>query len=438
MKRRKSAYELSASQVTTPAKAVSLFWRLAGRRRKPLGSVLDLGAGDCRFASGGSYSRYVGVEIDSRRSREAILPKNGELVHDCAFRHKGQDYDACIGNPPYVRHHYIERPWKEKAVAGIEDALGVTLKRNCNLYLYFLCLGLAKTHDNGLVAMIIPYEWVSRPSASPIREYIRGKKWNVSVYRFREQLFQGVLTTASVTIIDKGSTDGRWSFFDLDREFKVVPRRGPSESKEGVIGYEKRGNAWALRGLSPGTQKVFTLTEGERHHFGLKRTDVVPCVTTLREVPSSVRKLTRAAFKRHFIDAGSRCWLIKSYAKRISPTLKAYLKAVPPELRDTWTCHNQTPWFKFRPHPTPQLLVGSGFTRYGPKVVINTVGARAVGSVWGIHSASRLPERKLQQHLCGIDVEKRVVAHARHLKKIEVKQLNALLNAFNEHHRPRA
>ena len=285
--------------------------------------------------------------------------------------------------------------------------------------------------------MVIPYEWVSRPSSSPIREYIRAKKWNVAVYRFRERIFPGVLTTASITIIDKGSTDDKWSFFDLDREFNTVPRAGPAESKEGVINYEKRGSAWALRGLSPGTQKVFTLTEGERKHFGLKRTDVVPCVTTLRAVPPSLRTLTRAAFKRHFIDTGGRCWLIKSYAENISPTLRAYLKAVPTEIRDTWTCHNQTPWFRFRPQPTPQMLVGSGFTHYGPKVLVNTVGARAVGSVWGIHSASRLPKRKLQQHLYGIDVEKRVVAHAGRLKKIEVKQLNSLLNSFNECHRPK-
>ncbi len=433
MKRRKTAYELSASQVTTPEEAVSLFWRLTERRRKPLGSVLDLGAGDCRFARGGNYSCYVGVEIDSRRSSETVLPNNCQLIHGCAFRHNGQDYDACIGNPPYVRHHYIESPWKEKTVVRIEKALGVTLKRNCNLYLYFLCLGLVKTHGKGLVAMVIPYEWVSRPSASPIREYIRTKKWNVKVYRFRERIFQGVLTTASVSIIDKGSTDGSWSFFDLDQGFKIIPRSGPTDSKEGVIGYEKRGSAWALRGLSPGTQKVFTLTEGERKHFGLKSTDVVPCVTTLREVPSSVRTLTHAAFKKHFIEAGGRCWLIKSYAKKISATLKAYLEAVPAKLRDTWTCRNQRPWFQFLPHPTPQLLVGSGFTRFGPKVVINTVGARAVGSVWGVHSASRLPSRKLQQHLSGINIEKRVVAHASQLKKIEVKQLNALLNAFYEH-----
>lgn len=428
---RKTAYELSESQVATPKRVVSLFWRLARQERKQLGSVFDMGAGDCRFARGGNFQRYVGVEIDRKRSTAAVLPANGTLIHSCAFKHAGRGYDACIGNPPYVRHHDIESPWKEDTVSGIDAALGVTLHRNCNLYLYFLCLGLLRTHAKGLVALVIPYEWVSRPSAAPLRAYIRTKKWNVSVYRFKESIFEGVLTTASVTIIDKAKSDGRWSYFDLDRKFKVAARRGAAQARTGVIGYEKRGDAWALRGLSPGTQRVFTLTEGERNHNGLKRSDVVPCVTSLKNVPRSVRVLTHAAFQKYFVEAGARCWLIKSDARKISPTLRAYLNNVPAKLRDTWTCRNQTPWFRFRPHPKPQMLLGSGFTRFGPKVLVNTVGARAVGSVWGIHAKRLLRTRKLQQHLLGLDIEKRVVAHARQLKKIEVKQLNALLNHFH-------
>lgn len=432
---RKSAYELSESQVATPKKVVTLFWRLARQNRKQLGTVVDMGAGDCRFAQGGHYSRYVGVEIDRKRSLTAKLPRNGTLINTCAFRHANTGYDACIGNPPYVRHHDLESPWKEQTVERIETDLGVKLMRNCNLYLYFLCLGFLKTHERGLVAMVIPYEWVSRPSAGPVRQYIRDKKWNVTVYRFRERIFDGVLTTASISIIDKSTTAGKWSYYDLDGNFRIKARKGPAASRQGVIQYEKRGKAWALRGLSPGGQKVFTLTEGERRHNGLRMTDVVPCVTTLRGVPRSVQVLTPAAFRQHFVDTGARCWLIKSHLRKPSRTLKAYLDSVPPGLRDNWTCRNQTPWFRFRPHPTPQMLVGSGFTRFGPKVLINQVGARAVGSVWGIHSARKLPVRLVQQHLLGIDIEKRVVGHARQLKKIEVKQLNSLLNGFHEEKR---
>jgi hypothetical protein len=201
-----------------------------------------------------------------------------------------------------------------------------------------------------------------------------------------------------------------------------------------VLEYAKRGKVWGLRGMSPGSQKIFTLTEGERIHFGLKQTDVVPCVTTLKNVPPGLRILNKSSFRTHFVDAGARCWLIKSYATKRSDTLNAYLGSVPPAKRDNYTCRNQTPWFKFLPHPVPQLLFGSGFIKFGPKVLINAVGARAVGSVWGIHSAGKLRTRTLQEYLLGINFEQRVVPHARTLKKVEVKQLNAVLNAFSAEH----
>src|SRR6185312_17260283 len=105
---RKTAYELSESQVSTPKRVVSLFWRLARQERKHLGAVFDMGAGDCRFAKGGNFRKYVGIEIDRKRSTNAVLPTNGRLIHSCAFKHAEGDYDACIGNPPYVRHHHIE------------------------------------------------------------------------------------------------------------------------------------------------------------------------------------------------------------------------------------------------------------------------------------------------------------------------------------------
>jgi hypothetical protein len=431
-KHHKTAYELSESQVSTPPRVVSLFWRLAKARRNVFGKVLDLGAGDGRFAHDGHWQRYVGVEIDRNKSKDAVLPANARLIHNCAFKHRAESYDACIGNPPYVRHHDIESPWKEITVARLDHKLGIVLNKHCNLYLYFLCLALSKTKAGGLVALVIPYEWVSRPSAESLREYIRRHQWDVAVYRFQQPIFKDVLTTASVSIVDKNSRSGRWSFFDITPDFRVKRRNGVSDSKRGVLEYSDRGDVWALRGLSPGSQKIFTLTEGERLHFGLSRHDVVPCVTTLKDVPSVLKMLTKASFHKHFVDAGKRCWLIKSFRKTRSARLETYLCAVPQSARDNYTCRNQKPWFNFTTHPVPQMLVGSGFTKFGPKVLINSVGAQAVGSVWGIHSKRLLQHRRLQRHLLGIDFEKRVVAHARTLKKIEVKQLNTVLNNFTK------
>jgi hypothetical protein len=76
------------------------------------------------------------------------------------------------------------------------------------------------------------------------------------------------------------------------------------------------------------------------------------------------------------------------------------------------------------------MLFSSGFTAFGPKVLINSIGARAVGAVFGLHGAGKFPARRLQSYLLGINFETQVVAHARKLKKVEVKQLNTVLNSF--------
>ncbi len=430
MTHRRTVYEISESQVTTPEPVVSLFWQLTRQYRERLRSVLDMGAGDCRFARGGFFDHYVGVEIDKKRVAAAQPPTNGRIVHGCVFRHKGSDYDACIGNPPYARHHHIESRWKEQTVARVERELAVSLDKHCNLYLYFFCLGLLKTCEDGLIALVIPYEWVSRPSAKALREYIHRNRWNVAVYRFQMPIFDGVMTTASVSVVDKARHDGRWRYYDIAPGYRVVMRRGITDSKAGVLDYSERGPIWALRGLSPGTQKVFTLTEGERIRAGLSKRDVVPCVTTLRGVSLRLGTLSKAAFRKRFVKVGAKCWLIRSFEIERSSALDAYLEAVPEKHRLTYTCQNQTPWFNYHPHPVPQILFSSGFTSFGPKVLVNSVGAHAVGSVLGIHSRNKLPLRRLQAHLLEINFEKRVLAHAKTLKKVEVKQLNAVLNGF--------
>jgi hypothetical protein len=428
----RTAYELSRSQVATPSSVVSLFWQLTKQYRQRLKSVLDMGAGDCRFAKGGFFDRYVGVEIDEERVKVAKPPANGTIIRDCAFRHDASGYSACIGNPPYARHHDIESPWKENTIARLERELGVSLNKHANLYLYFFCLGLLKSLEDGLVALVIPYEWVSRPSFKGLREYIQRQKWSVAVYRFQMPVFEGVETTASISIVDKASSDGQWKYFDITPDYRVVPRHGITGSKKRILDYARRGSIWTLRGLSPGTQKIFTLTEGERIRAGLSKSDVVPCVTSLKEVPRKLRTLNRTTFDKYFVQAGEKCWLIRSHETIRSIELNTYLESVPEAKRQTYTCKHQTPWFNFKPHPVPQLLFSSGFTKFGPKVLVNSIGAQAVGSVYGIDSKKKLPVRRLQGYLLKYDFEKRVVAHSGHLKKIEVKQLNSVLNEFSK------
>src|SRR5262249_16428837 len=145
-------------------------------------------------------------------------------------------------------------------------------------------------------------------------------------------------------------------FHDISPAYKVVKRTGITDSKEGVLKYAERGPIWGLRGLSPGSQKIFALTEGERIRSGLSKQDVTPCVTSLRAVPRQLRVLSHTAFQKHFVEAGERCWLIRSDRPKRSEQLNVYLESVPPRKRSTFTCRNQQPWFKYQKHPKPQVL----------------------------------------------------------------------------------
>lgn len=425
-------YELRDSQVRTPPHIVSFYWDIVKRHRPKLPRVLDLGAGDARFSVGGHYKNYVGVELDPEAAAQAKLPHQGRLEISCAFRFDETGFDACIGNPPYVRHHDIESPWKGDTAARLSTELGISLDTHCNLFLYFIALGLIKTRDDGLIAMIVPFEWVSRPSSRSIRDLLVRNQWSVSIYRFQNDIFENVLTTACITLIDKRQRSGDWKFFDIKSDLSIQPRDGVSGTSHDVLAHSHRGEVWARRGMSPGSQAIFTLTEGQRIHFDLTLKDVIPCVTTLRKVPRSLRYLNKKSFKHHFVDAGCPCWLIKSTENRINKRVQAYLDGIPETMRQTYTCINQNPWYQYETFPTPEIFFQSGFTAFGPKVLINAIGAQAVGSVYGIHTERTISLRNLQEHLLQIDFESRVVAQAKTLKKVEVRQVNTVLRDWLE------
>ncbi|NWE53818.1 class I SAM-dependent methyltransferase [Brevundimonas sp. P7753] len=393
---------------------------------------MDFGAGDGRFAHHGEYSAYLGYEIDQDRCQGAALPNNASLVNQCAFQDVVEDADVCIGNPPFVRNQDLPLGWRAHASQVLKNRTGLSLSGLANAWQYFFLLSLTSCKADGLVALVIPYEWVSRPSVRDLRDYIRQKGWRVRVYRLVDTTFDSVLTTSSITIIDKSVSDGDWRFFEetADGAWAEMPSESGSES--GVIPYRRRGDIEAdapraIRGLSPGTQKVLTLTEPERVRFGLEiDTDVVPCVTTLRSVPSEVSRLDDVVFRRHFRDAGQKCWLIRTDAQP-GRNLLSYLNSVPAADYQTATCLERAVWWRFNMPPIPDVLMAQSFRDFYPKAIVNSVNARAIGGVCGVHNLGPARAEALATGLDGLNLRDRVVAHSNGLRKIEINQINAIL-----------
>lgn len=426
---------LDRCQVDTPTDVVEAVWRHIAERRHRVVKVVDFGAGDGRFARVGLYDTYIGYEIDLDRCKESKLPPRAIMVNRCAFSDTIEDADVCIGNPPYVRNQDLPEGWRERAAAVIRERTGVAISGLANAWQYFALLALASTKCDGLVALVIPFEWVSRPSARALRNYIRNNGWDVATHRLRDETFHGVLTTSSITLIDKRDASGRWEYFEEDHDGTYRGLLSPSGTKAGVLAYAKPRaksdlTVFVRRGLSPGTQEVLTLSEGERVRYGLQiDLDVVPCITSLRSLSPDSLTLTETVFRKQFRDKGMKCWLIRT-DRPLSSRLKAYLESVPTTKRATKTCLLREEWWKFAMPQQSSVIVASGFRGPRPKAVVNDIGVLAVGAVFGVYGLSGVQAKLFAKHVGSINLTGRIVSHSNGLSKLEPSQLHSLVHLF--------
>lgn len=423
---------LERCQVDTPDALVDLVWDHVKQYREEIGSVVDFGAGDGRFGKTGNYKKYVGYEIDA--SRSSAKAKGLKIINKCAFDSEISDADLAIGNPPFVRNQDLPPGWRDRAASVLLDRTGVRLSGLANAWQYFFLLSLSSLREDGLCAIVIPYEWVSRPSASVIRDYIRSAKWNVDVYRLVDEVFPSVLTTASITIVDKRRSKGRWRFFEETASGKFRKLSSETASKEGVLGYRRQRSCSELpfvkRGLSPGTQKVLVLTEGERVANGLRRgRDVVPCVTSLKPLSADIPCLNEDVFQAFYRLRGHKCWLIRT-DRTPSAALAGYLDSIPSTDYQTQTCLQREVWWKYTMPAVPDALISQTFKARFPKSVRNDLGARPVGGVSGIYNASSSQIDDICTGLHGLNLADRVVSYANGLKKIEINQLNWVFDQY--------
>lgn len=419
---------LKQCQLDTPTDIVQFVWKQVHARRRSAGRVLDIGAGDGRFGKYGNFEQYVGYEIDAKRI-PTFATSTYRVIHADALDATGI-WDVVVGNPPYIRNQDLRDNWRSRAVNLIEREVGLEVDLRANLYVYFIWLALLRTSEVGLVAQVVPAEWLVRPSARRLRKFIEENGWRVSVYLFDDarKLFPAVKMNLTLTIIDKAER-GNWQYFGLTDHLIEVPankRKGLAATLAPLPTHRRKTKGLrAARGLSPGAQEVFVLTEDERKRNGIARSSVEPCVTSLRALPQSLGELTAETFDKYFVDAGRRCWLLRTDLRRLAAPVLTWLKRAPRGVRENGTCGHRNPWYAFPSPAAADILYTSGFS-VRPLFVINRIGAKAVGSVHGVYEA-RDPAA-VAKRLRSIDYANGRFKHSRHLMKLEVSEMNELID----------
>lgn len=226
-----------------------------------IGPVLDPSFGGCAFteAAAATLRRHgcplpgnevFGVDVDEGCAR--YVRKSDELIlSNFVFRDflsvrpgdlPGAPFQAIVGNPPYVRHHWLKD--ERRVVARrIAEESGQRLPGTASLWAYFVLHSLAFLRQGGRIGMLVPEAILQANYAVPVRDALEMRFRRVRLIHLRQRLFEG--TDEPVVVI---AAEG----FGWEGALEVQSVDTASELKS------------LLRGDVPVQARVTTLLNGRR------------------------------------------------------------------------------------------------------------------------------------------------------------------------------
>jgi hypothetical protein len=122
---------------------------------------------------------------------------------------------AVVGNPPYVRHHWIDAETSKSAMRAMDGA-GVRLPKTSSLWAYFVIHASRFVAPGGRMALLLPSSLLNAKYASAVTNYLIANFGSVSVVRVDERIYEGAQEETVVLLAsDAGATTPTAKFVEL-------------------------------------------------------------------------------------------------------------------------------------------------------------------------------------------------------------------------------
>jgi adenine-specific DNA-methyltransferase len=287
-------------------------------------------------------------------------------------------FDAVVANPPYIRHHEME--YTEDIFQWFDKECGFRVSRLTNAYGLFMLKIHLLLSAKGRAAVLTPSEFLNADFGVSIKRYLveTGALDTLVIFDNMQLVFEGVLTTACVTMLDAER--------DRDKPLRIVHVRDAQalgEVKEAISDgvQDASGDGWlqilvekddldaqtkwtsigiapklmssrlvplnsiarVMRGIATGANSFFTLTQEEVDLHGIEGTYLRPCITKANHAPHS-------DFKKEDFDVlktgGKKCYLLYYAGGPVSENLQKYLDfGVQQGVHERYLTRHRQPWF---------------------------------------------------------------------------------------------
>jgi adenine-specific DNA methylase len=165
--------------------------------------VLEPGCGDGAIAARaarrlGNEGKIIGVELDAdeaRKAQEAVGSKGSVFTGDVFSwflkTRPDSEFDAVVGNPPFIRYQSFPEPHREKAFSIMRDE-GLKPNRLTNAWVPFVVIATRALRPGGRLALVLPAELMQVSYSAELRQYLARKYSRLSLVTFRQLVFDRI------------------------------------------------------------------------------------------------------------------------------------------------------------------------------------------------------------------------------------------------------
>lgn len=412
-------------QFATPQSLAVEIARFTRQLVGPVDALLDFA--DPAFGTGSFYSALlttfprdqvrsaVGIEIDRdvlSAARSLWRGANLRLVEGdftdpkvlarCRVRP-----NLVLTNPPYVRHHHLDRDEKRRLQGLVWKQTGLRVNGLAGLYVYYFLIATEWMQDGGIAAWLVPSEFMEVNYGVVLRHYLSRAVTLLHVHRFNpaEVQFDDALVSSAVVVFKKeapalgalatfsygGSLEHPQavqavSVSSLKHEAKWT--RFPASSidsagAEQVAGMTLGDIFRIQRGIATGCNGFFILPRTRARELRLPEEclrPILPSPRALREsvIPRGPDGYPAVGEQLVLID----CAMKEADVRRRYPRLWAYLQTAGERgILNGYLVNKRSPWYKQESRPPAPFLctyMGRGTRRGGPfRFIFNRSDATA-------------------------------------------------------------
>ncbi len=155
----------------------------------------------------------VGVELDPAFAKAAhelwagsgLEVVRGDFTRLVTSRSCPPAPNLMLANPPYVRHHHLDREYKERLQRIAYEMTGVEVNGLAGLYVYFLLIATAWMEDGGYAAWLIPSEFMDVNYGAALKRYLTDRVTLIRAHRFdpSDVQFCDALVSSAVLVFRK-------------------------------------------------------------------------------------------------------------------------------------------------------------------------------------------------------------------------------------------